>query len=270
MKKLPYILYALLAVAIAGMLVWDYMPDKVIETGTLTRGGLLLLGLVFSVVKLSTRTNRKAANKKALYSKAYSEYIQNVFSEDRKLEKLFYDAVDDYNQNRPSAGVAKLEKLMGSCFNRNDRYAVTVFLALCFGEMKLYDKAVEQYRAAVSMKPNSSLYSNMALALERMGQEEDAFAAYEKALQLDPKNANAWNNMAQNRMRNGYYEEAIKLASKAVEANPTLSPAHTALTVCSYMLGDMEAYEQHYRRAVSHGAKGDRIKAYIASLDAEI
>lgn len=270
MKKLPYILYVLLAAAIVGLLVWDYAPDKVIATETLTRAGLLLVGLVLSVVKLSTRTSRSAAHQKALYSKAYSEYIQNVFAEDRKLEKQFYDAVEDYNQNRPAAGVAKLEKLMGSCVNRNDRYAVTVFLALCLGEMQLYDKAVDQYRAAIAMKPNSSLYSNMALALERQGKEDEAFAAYEKALQLDPKNANAWNNMAQNRMRNGYYAEALELAAKAVEANPKLSPAHTALAVCSYMVGDMEAYEQHYRRAVSNGAKGERIKAYIASLDAEI
>jgi hypothetical protein len=36
------------------------------------------------------------------------------------------------------------------------------------------------------------------------------------------------------------------------------------------MVGDMEAYEQHYRRAVSNGAKSDRIKAYITSLDPNI
>ena len=247
MKKLPYFIYALLAAAIVGLLAFDYLPDKAIDKESLTRAGLLLAGLVLSVVKLSTRTSRNAANKKALYEKSYSEYIQNVFSEDKKLEKL-----------------------MGSCVNRNDRYAVTVFLALCLGDLQLYDKAVEQYRSAVAMKPNSSLYSNMALALERLGREDEAFAAYQQSLHLNPKNHTAWNNMAQNRMRNGYYEEAIEFATKAVETNPNFSPALTALAVCSYMLGDMEAYEHYYRRAVSNGAKGDKIKAYIASLDAEI
>lgn len=270
MKKLPYFIYALLAAAIVGLLAFDYLPDKAIDKESLTRAGLLLAGLVLSVVKLSTRTSRKAANKKALYEKSYSEYIQNVFSQDKKLEKLFYEALDDYNRNQPAAGAAKLEKLMGNCVNRNDRYAVTVFLALCLGDMQLYDKAVEQYRSAVAMKPNSSLYSNMALALERLGREDEAFAAYQQSLHLNPKNHTAWNNMAQNRMRNGYYEEAIEFATKAVETNPNFSPALTALAVCSYMLGDMEAYEHYYRRAVSNGAKGDKIKAYIASLNAEI
>ena len=270
MKKLPYFIYALLAAAIVGLLAFDYLPDKSIDRDTLTRAGLLMAGLVLSIVKLSTRTSRNAANKKALYEKSYSEYIQNVFSEDKKLEKLFYEALDDYNRNQPAAGAAKLEKLMGSCVNRNDRYAVTVFLALCLGDMQLYDKAVEQYRSAVAMKPNSSLYSNMALALERLGREDEAFAAYQQSLRLNPKNHTAWNNMAQNRMRNGFYEEAIEFATKAVETNPNFSPALTALAVCSYMLGDMEAYEHYYRRAVSNGANGDKIKAYIASLDAEI
>lgn len=270
MKKLPYIIYALLAAAIVGLLAFDYLPDRAIDRESLTRAGLLLAGLVLSIVKLSTRTSRSAANRKALYEKSYSEYIQNVFTEDKKLEKQFYEALDDYNRDQPAAGAAKLQKLLGSCVNRNDRYAVTVFLALCLGQMQLYDKAVEQYRAAVAMKPNSSLYSNMALALERLGREEEAFAAYQQSLRLDPKNAKAWNNMAQNRMRNGYYEEGIEFASKAVEADPNLSPALTALTVCSYMVGDMEAYEHYYRRAVSNGANGEKIKAYIASLDADI
>lgn len=269
MKKLPYILYALLAVALAGLLIWDYMSDQTISKDNLSRAGLLLLGLVLSVLKLNGRNGRKVANKKALYAKAYSEYIQNIFPDDRKLEKRFYDAVDDYNNDNPAAGASKLEKLMGSCVSRNDRYAVTVFLALCLGDMQLHDKAAEQYRAALAIKPNSSLYSNLALALERMGRDSEADAAYEQAVRLDPANANAWNNMAQKQMRSGSYEKALELAAKAAELNPKLTPAHNALAICSYMLGDMEAYEQHYRRAVSNGADGKRIKAYIEALNAE-
>ena len=270
MKKLPYLLYSLLAVALVALLVWDYMPDKAIEPQNLSRAGVLLAGLVLSVLKLSNRSTRKVSNKKALYTKAYSAYIQNVFAEDKKLEKLFFAAVDDYNCDKPAAGVAKLEKLKGSCVNSNDRYAVTVFMALCLSDMKLYDKAAEQYRAAVAIKPNSSLYSNLALALERTGKDTEADAAYEQAVRIDPSNANAWNNMAQKHMRNGNYEKALELAGKAAQLNPKLTPAHNALAICSYMLGDMESYEQHYRRAVSNGSKGEWIKAYIASLDATI
>ena len=83
-------------------------------------------------------------------------------------------------------------------------------------------------------------------------------------------NANAWNNLAQQHLRNGRYEEALDAAENAAKLNPKLAPAHNALAISSYMLGDMEAYEQHYRRAVSNGSNGERLKAYIASLDAKL
>lgn len=270
MKKLPYILYGLLAAAMVGLLIFDYMPDKSIDRDTLTRAGLLMAGLVLSILKFRSRTTRSVSNKKALYTKAYADYIENVFPEDKKLQKLFFDAVDDYNQDKPAAGVAKLEKLLGSCVRRSDRYAVTVFLALCLDEMQVYDKAAEQYRAALSIKPHSSLASNLGLVLERMGRAEESAAAYEQAIRLDPGNANAWNNVAQQYLRNGDYEKALEMAAKATQLNPKLYQAHNALAICSYMLGDMDAYEQHYRRAVSNGANGERIKAFIASLNADI
>lgn len=267
MKKLPLILYIILALVVIGILVWDFAVDNLIDQGTQAKAIVVLVGLVISIVNLSRRSARKVSNKKALYSKAYAEYIENVFPEDKKLQKQFFDAVDDYNHGKPAAGVAKLEKLRPSCVRRSDIYAVTVFLALCLDEMKVYDKAAQQYRAALAIKPNSALASNLGLVLDRAGKEAEATAAYEQALRLDQGNANAWNNLAQQHLRNGRYEEALDAAGNAAKLNPKLAPAHNALAVSCYMLGDMEAYEQHYRRAVSNGSNGERLKAYIASLD---
>lgn len=270
MKKLPLILYIILALVVVGILVWDFAVDNLIERNTQAKAIVVLVGLVISIVNLSRRSTRKVSNKKALYSNAYAEYIENVFPDDKKLQKQFFDAVDDYNHSKPAAGVAKLEKLRPSCVRRSDIYAVTVFLALCLDDMKVYDKAAQQYRAALSIKPNSGLASNLGLVLDRAGKEAEAAAAYEQALRLDSGNASAWNNLAQQHMRNGRYEDALDAAGNAAKLNPKLAPAHNVLAICSYMLGDMEAYEQHYRRAVSNGSNGERIKAYIASLDARL
>ena len=270
MKKLPLILYIILALVVIGILIWDFAVDNLIERNTQAKAIVVLVGLVISIVNLSRRSTRKVSNKKALYSNAYAEYIENVFPEDRKLQKLFFDAVDDYNHGKPAEGVAKLEKLRPSCVRRSDIYAVTVFLALCLDDMKVYDKAAQQYRAALSIKPNSGLASNLGLVLDRAGKEAEAAASYEQAIRLDSGNASAWNNLAQQHMRNGRYEDALDAAGNAAKLNPKLAPAHNVLAICSYMLGDMEAYEQHYRRAVSNGSNGERIKAYIASLDARL
>lgn len=270
MKKLPLILYTLLALLVIGILIWDFAVDNLIEQRTQAKAIVVLVGLVISIVNLSRRPRRIVSNKKALYTNAYAEYIENVFPEDRKLQKQFFDAVDDYNHGKPAAGVAKLEKLRPSCVRRSDIYAVTVFLALCLDDMKVDDKAAQQYRAALSIKPNSGLASNLGLVLDRAGKEAEAAAAYEQAIRLDSGNASAWNNLAQQHMRNGRYEDALDAAENAAKLNPKLAPAHNVLAICSYMLGDMEAYEQHYRRAVSNGSNGERIKAYIAALDASL
>ena len=270
MKKLPLILYIVLALVVIGILVWDFAVDNLIDQGTQAKAIVVLSGLIISIVNLSRRTRRRVSSKKTLYTNAYSAYIENVFPEDRKLQKLFFNAVDDYNHDKPAAGVEKLEKLRGSCVRRSDIYAVTVFQALCLDEMKVYDKAAAQYRAALAIKPDSALASNLGLVLNRMGRDEEATTAYDQALRLDPGNANAWNNLAQQHMRNGEYEQALEAAAKAVALNPKVAPAHSVLAVCSYMLGDMESYEQHYRRAVANGYNGERIKAYIAAMDAKI
>lgn len=270
MKKLPYILYALLALVLIGLLVWDYAVDNVIDKRTQGKAIVVLSGLVISLVRLSKGSRRKVSSKKALYSKAYADYIENVFPEDRKLQKQFFNAVDDFNHGKPAAGVEKLEKLRPSCARRSDIYAVTVFLALCLDDMKVYDKAAAQYRAALAIKPDTAMASNLGLVLDRMGRTEEAAAAYEQAIRLDPGNANAWNNLAQQHLRSGDYEQALEKAEQAARLNPKLSQAHNALAISSYMLGDMDAYEQHYRRAVSNGADGKRIKAFIESLNPQI
>ena len=122
----------------------------------------------------------------------------------------------------------------------------------------------------IAQHPMEKRDHSRLMVLDRAGKEAEATAAYEQALRLDQGNANAWNNLAQQHLRNGRYEEALDAAENAAKLNPKLAPAHNALAISSYMLGDMEAYEQHYRRAVSNGSNGERLKAYIASLDAKL
>ncbi len=111
-----------------GLLAYQGLVAKDLEEKNVIRALLILAGLVLALLK--TGRCPRVTNKKAVYEKAYPEYIQNVFSADKKLETLFFRAVDDYNQNNPSAGVKKLEALRKECHSTMDLYAVTVFTAL--------------------------------------------------------------------------------------------------------------------------------------------
>ena len=270
MKRLPYILYGLLIAAIIGILIYDYLPDHRIESSDLSKAGLLLVGMAVSILKTGKRQRRGVSNKKAAYSKAYPQFIQNVFPDDRKSEKLFFNAVDDYNRDRPAQGIEKLNRLRGECRNSAERYAVTVFTALCLDDMGLYEKAAEAYRAAFQIKRHTTLASNLGLALERMGRTAESVEAYRQAIRLDPANAYPVNNLAQSFIRMGDYTQGLEYARQAIALNPKMSQALNAMTVCSYMLGNMEDYETYYRQAVSNGSDGQKLKAFIQSLDPSI
>ncbi len=267
MKILRIILIVLVAAAVIGLLCWQAFITKDLDSSNLIRGILILAGLVLALVRPK---RRKVSNKKALYQKAYGEYVQNAFCDDPKLEKKLFDAIDDYNQNKPAAAVAKLSKLRKECQRTADIYAVTVFTALCCDDMKAYEEAVRHYQAALQIRPSSSLTSNMGLCFQRLGDKEKAMTAYERAVQLDSNNANAYNNISVLYFREGDYKSALEYAEAALDANPQMPQALSAAAICCALLGYQEEYENYYRRAVTTGYDGKKIKEAIRALDPEI
>lgn len=270
MKKLQYVLYVLLIVAIIGLVLYDYLPDQVIDSGTYKKGGILLVGAVLGIVKAATRGERSVANKKAVYSKAYAEFIGTAFSQERKLEKIFYRAIDAFQTGKYQAALAKLEQLLPECQRNEERYAVTVFQGLCFDKLQIADKALVYYEAAQQIRPNSRIASNMGSCYARKGCTEEAVHAYQQAIYLNSKNPVPYNNLAQHLIQEGDYTLAMDYARQALEVDNKMPQALSAMAICSYMTGDTERYERYYRQAVSNGYDGNALKDYIRSLDASI
>lgn len=267
-RALPYILYSLVIVGAAALLIYQGFVTRDLETDNLVKGLLMIAAALLGILRPKHR--RQISDKKALYNKAYGEYIQNAFSDDRKLEKQLLNAIDDYNRNRPAAAVNKLNKLRKECRNTTEIYAVTFFLALCHDDMHLHSEAAKHYDAAAKIRPTSTLYSNIGLCRQRLGQLDAAQEAYEMAIRLDPHNAFAYNNLAAMYFREGSYRDALEYAEQALQQDPNLAQALGTAAVCSALLGETEDYERYYRQAVAHGYDGNKIKATIRSLDPEI
>ena len=267
MKALRYILFSILILVCLGLLGYQYINQGYLETNQITRCGIIIVGAVLSMLKKPRTT---VSNKKAAYSKAYEEHIQGAFQDAPKLEKQFYDALHFYNQNKPAKAISKLEKLRKECQNSKDLRAVTVFTALCLDDMQLFDKAINQYQAAISIRDSSSLNSNMGLCYQKIGNYEDALVCYEKAMELDPKNAYAINNLSALHFRMGDYEEALAIAEDAIAVNAKMQQPLTTAAICCGILGNTEKYEKYYRQAVSNGADGKVIKEIIRNMDSEL
>lgn len=265
MKALRYILIGLVAAAVAGILAYQAFVEQNLTSNDIFRAVLILAGLVLSVMKTGRR--RPVSNKKVLYQKAYSEFIQNVFSEDAKLETLFYSAVDDYNREKPARAVEKLTKLRGECQRTNDLFAVTVFTGLCLDDMQLYEEAINAYQNALRIRPSSTLASNMGLCYQQMGDFENAQNAYEQAIELNPDNEFAYNNLSAMYFREGDYETALDYAQHALEINQKMPQALSTAAICFALLGSEQEYRDYYRRAVAAGYDGQKIKDAIKNLD---
>ena len=267
MKALRYILFGILILACLGLIGYQYLSQGYLETNQITRCGIILVGAVLSMLRKPRTT---VSNKKAAYSKAYEEHIQGAFQDNPKLEKQFYDALHFYNQNKPAKAISKLEKLRKECQNSKDLRAVTVFTALCLDDMQLFDKAINQYQAAINIRDSSSLRSNMGLCYQKIGDYEDAFVCYDAAIGLDPKNAYAINNLSTLHFRLGEFEEALMIAEDAIAVNAKMRQALTTAAICCGILGETEKYEQYYRQAVSNGADGNTIKNIIRDMNPEL
>lgn len=267
MKKLPIILYSILLAIMLGLLGYEVFYLHNSDSGFYLKAGLALIAILAAMIRSATGSRRRVSNKKAVYSKAYAPFIGSAFSREPKLEKRFYNAVDLYNRNKPAAAVTQLEKLRTHCSHSDDYYALTVFTALCYDDMRLYAEAAALYEKAVQMRPNSTLVSNMGLCFDRMGDSAAAMDAYQQAVQLDDKNFTAYNNMAQLCIRTGDFVSGLECAQTAVSLNGKMPQALNALTICHYMLGHQAEYEQSFRQAVSCGSDAKALKAYLKSMD---
>lgn len=267
MKALRYIISAIAAAAVLGLLYYQGFVTHTLTSGNLFRAVLILAGLLVALL----RPKRKHLSAlKPLYKKNYAEFIQGAFSEDPKLENKLMEAIRDYNEQKPGKGVAKLLKLRKECTRSADIYAVTVFLALCYDDAGDYKAAEDAYKQALAYRPNATLWSNLGLCRQRLGQFKEAQDAYENAIQLNPKNAYAYNNLSALFFRDGDYESALEYAQQALEHNARMPQALNTAAVCCGILGDEEGYAKYYRAAVANGGDGKRIKAVIQELNPDI
>ena len=265
MKALRYILFSLLIAAALGLLAYYIFIEKDLSPNHMIPCALLILSAIAAMAKTGRRPSR--ANRKAIYQKAYGKFIQNAFKDEPKLEKKLLDAIDDYNQNKSGAAISKLQKLRKECQRTDDIYAVTVFTALCCEDMGSWEDALTQYRAAVNMRNDTTLHSNLAFCLQNLGRFEEAEESYHRAIQVDPGNSIAMNNLAGLRFRQNDYEGALDYAEAALEIDAKLPQALSLAAICCALQGYEEEYTAYYRRAVAAGYDGNKIKNTIKNLD---
>ena len=265
MKVFRIVILVLLLLAGLGLALYSIFVEKDFASKDILKFVLLLCSIVLAFFRPANK--KTIANKREAYRSAYGNFIENAFSDDKKLENKLFSAIDDYNQDKCARAITKLEKLRKSCQRTSDIRAVTIFLALCSDDLGLYSQAAGHYEAAIGMRPDTTLYSNLGRCRLQLGQFPQAEQAYTMAIRLDNKNAFAYNNMAALYFKQGDYETALVYAQQAIDHNGKLPQALSTAAICCALLGDMEQYQQYYRQAVLNGYDGKKIKAAVEALD---
>jgi Flp pilus assembly protein TadD len=134
-----------------------------------------------------------------------------------------------------------------------------------------YPKAIEFFEQAVAIYPQyDAAYDNLGATYMQLAQADKARAAFERAVQLNDKNAEAERNYARLLITNKDYARAIELLNKALTIEPQEPASLTLISIAQLHTGDVDAALQnalkvhqlsHQSYAVAHYVAG---RAYEA------
>jgi tetratricopeptide (TPR) repeat protein len=113
------------------------------------------------------------------------------------------------------------------------------------------DEAIEHLQKALQINPgDAEAHDNLGGALFQKGNVDEAMAHYQKAIQLKPDYAEAHYNLANMLAQKDQFAEAIAHYQKAIQLNPDFAEAHYNLGVVFGMQGRLDEAVEQYRKAI--------------------
>lgn len=127
-----------------------------------------------------------------------------------------------------------------------------------------FEAALELIGRAAALRPDAGLYRNsLGQALERLGRDDEARAAYEAAAELDPEYAEPLSNLGNLLMRHNRLPEAEASCRAAIERDPRFAAAYSNLGNALKERGELDEAIAAYRRATELDADSS---AYHSNL----
>ncbi|MFO7608630.1 MAG: tetratricopeptide repeat protein [Candidatus Krumholzibacteriia bacterium] len=197
---------------------------------------------------------------------------QGVTSGNTKPEVVYNYAVSQIREGNHHAAIASLRMVVDQ---RPDMTPAWIALAQSLRVTKQYGAAVEPYRRALELQPDARLAYNLGICAQKADLHDQAIAAYEQALGMDPTMVEARYNLSLTYMDAKRYEDAVASFALMQELEPGSYRLHYSQGLSYYYLGRwdeaLEAFdaaaEQKETRALLNNiglvyeAKGDKTTA---------
>ena len=90
-----------------------------------------------------------------------------------------------------------------------------------------FDQSTAYFNKAIEVNPNDAeAYNNRGVVYDNKGQHDKAIADYDKAIEINPKYATAYNNRGFAYYIKGQYDKAIADCTKVIEIDPKYATAY--------------------------------------------
>jgi tetratricopeptide (TPR) repeat protein len=133
-----------------------------------------------------------------------------------------------------------------------DSYGVHNNLGLAYSKKGMTDKAIENYKKAIILKPHvADAYNNLGNAFDKQGRMDKAIENYKKAIILRPHVAGAHNNLGNAYYKQGRTDEAIEEYKEALRLNPYYAKAHNNLGTAYGKMGLVDEAIEEYKEAIN-------------------
>ena len=127
-----------------------------------------------------------------------------------------------------------------------------------------YRSAVKEFRMRLFLKADAQSHNNLGLALQRLGNHDEAIEQLQAAIALDKSYAEAFNNLAAALYEKGQTEEAKSYIDKALKLNPVFAAAYLNLGIFHLRAGEMAAAIRVFRHGLAEAPDHIEISSRLA------
>jgi tetratricopeptide (TPR) repeat protein len=114
----------------------------------------------------------------------------------------------------------------------------------------LVDEAIKELETAVALKADSAIYANLGMAMSTKGDVDKATKYFNRAIQIDPANAEAHYNLGNTFLAQDLLVKAVGEYEMAIKAKPNYAGAYGNLGVAFAQMGQTDRAIEGFRRAV--------------------
>ncbi len=196
------------------------------------------------------------------YPGAVRIYERGLDVEPENVELLNALGFSLFQQGKSDEAVTALEKALTVDPLHAKAHNNMALALIDLGELEL---AEAHYRESLAIEPQPAIFNDLGFVLERQGMFDEAVEQYRAALELDPESASARYNLGASLAREGEFEEAERHLRVALEQKPN-TQTHTGLGVVLMQLGRLEDAAAQLQSAIEADASNAAAYDHLGTI----